>query len=55
MFYRSIIDDSRSINVVRMMIVMPQFGAYLTDDARSIIYYCNMFIMLATGNQLNNV
>ncbi len=36
--------------------VTPQFGALLTDDARVIIYNCNMFIIQATGpyNVFNN-
>jgi hypothetical protein len=46
MFYRSIIYDSRSINVVRIMIVS-EFEAYLTDDSRSIIYDHTMFMILA--------
>jgi hypothetical protein len=28
---------------------MPQFGASLSDDYRSIIYNCNVFIIQATG------
>jgi hypothetical protein len=51
---KSTIDDSRSINYKHIMIVintlivarmMPQLGASLTDDSRSIIYDCNMFII----------
>jgi len=29
--------------------VMSQFGVSLSDDARVIIYDCNMFIIQATG------
>ncbi len=28
---------------------MPQFGASLNDDARAVIYDCNMFIIQAVG------
>ncbi len=51
---RSTVDDSRSINYKNIMIVndtsrvvrmRPQLGASLTNDSRSVIYYCNMFIM----------
>jgi hypothetical protein len=55
---RSIIDNSGSINcksivivsyICRVIKMMPQLGASITDNARSIIYHHNMFIMQATG------
>ncbi len=47
---RSIINDSMSINYKNIIIVRMkiQLGASLTDDFRSVIYYCNMFIIQAT-------
>ncbi len=56
---RSVIDGSRSINYKNVMIVndtrmMPQLGASLTDDSRSIIYNCNMFIIQAAGPNVIN-
>ncbi len=55
---RSVIDDSRSINYNNIMIVndtsrvvrmIPQLGAPLSDDFRSVIYNRNMFIIQANG------
>ncbi len=54
---RSIIDDSRSINYKKIMIVnetprvvrmTPQLGVSLTDDSRSVTYNRNMFIIQVT-------
>jgi hypothetical protein len=55
---RSITDDSRGINYKNIMIViytsrvirmMPQLGASLTDDSRSVIWDRNTFIIRVTG------
>jgi len=52
----SIIDNYRSLNYKNIMIInytsrvirmMPQLGTSLTDDSRSVIYDCNMFIKQA--------
>jgi hypothetical protein len=55
---RSVIDDSRTTNYNNIIIVndtsrvvrmMPQLGASLTDDSSCVIYNCNMFIIQANG------
>jgi hypothetical protein len=52
----SIIDNYRSLNYKNIMIInytsrvirmMPQLGTSLTDDSKSVIYNCNMFIKQA--------
>ncbi len=54
---RSLTNNSGSINYIIMIIndasrvirMMPQLGASLTDNSRSVIYYRNVFIKWATG------
>ncbi len=40
--YKSIMMTNETCKVFRMM---PQLGVSLTDDSRSIIYNCNMFMI----------
>ncbi len=59
---RSVIDDSRSINyktimiindTSRVIIMTPQLGASLTDNSRSIVYNCNVYIIKAAENNVS--